>query len=41
MIDYSLNYYTLIYAISVLITGFLILISRKRRSNKIGASFFI
>ncbi len=40
MIDYSLNYYTLIYAISVLITGFLILISWKRRSNKIGASFF-
>ena len=40
MIDYSCNYYTLIYSVSVLITCFLVLISWKRKSDRVGFSFF-
>lgn len=40
MIEYSFNYYTLIYAISVLITGVLVFISWRRKSDKLGLSFF-
>ena len=40
MIDYSCNYYTLIYSVSVLITAFLVLVSWRRKSDRVGASFF-
>jgi PAS domain S-box-containing protein len=40
MIDYSCNYYTLVYSVSVLITAFLVLVSWKRKSDRVGTSFF-